>query len=183
MRSSFSCQDLSGLFHNSSCFFVGGSNAVFTRSSVKRFRGRFSLGTASYPEITPDTTNLHLIDFFRPSPLTLTPTKSSGSKKGRHRGRLTISRSSLIVKATCSGPRRPTMYTLLMRLLTSSSSAASVISVFRRTSTGVSSILAGMKICESFLTSVYSTDKYSLTWPRPGQHFRDQRRPLFRGQD
>ena len=64
----------------------GTSNAVLAKSSVSLFLGLFNFGTISF-----------------------TPTKSALSSSGLHPARLTISRSSLMVKLTCSGPRRPTM--------------------------------------------------------------------------
>ena len=55
---------------------------------------------------------------------------------GRQSGSLIISLSSLMVKATCSGPRLPTKYTFRTRLLESASRACWDISVFYNTNRG-----------------------------------------------
>ena len=52
---------------------------------------------------------------------------------GRQSGSLIISLSSLMVKATCSGPRLPTKYTFRTRLLESASRACWDTSVFYNT--------------------------------------------------
>ena len=55
---------------------------------------------------------------------------------GRQSGSLIISLSSLMVKATCSGPRLPTKNTFRTRLLESASRACWDISVFYNTNRG-----------------------------------------------
>lgn len=55
---------------------------------------------------------------------------------GWQSGSLIISLSSLMVKATCSGPRLPTKYTFRTRLLESASRACWDMSVFYNTNRG-----------------------------------------------
>ena len=57
-------------------------------------------------------------------------------------GSVKSSRTSLIVKDACSGPRRPTTRTVFTRLLESVSRACSAMSVFRNLSTLLSNVRA-----------------------------------------
>ena len=78
------------------------------------------------------------------------------------------------MKETCSGPLRPTMYTFLIVLVLSNSSASSVISVCFRIFTGVSNILATSRAtlprptitAESWVLSLILSPRYDASgWP------------------